>query len=182
MGSFLARTSRAAVALPGSFLQLHTSHAVSFSSTLRNTMPAASQSPTDGNCYSPTVYVHHTPSLLHLSPRTTTRSSLHLSALLSLSYWHRWKAVQYFYHSLLTRSSQTNDIRCRSVLLAIACSRSLINTLCKAAQCLSPIPSPASVAATAEPAMFLQQLVLLVPSARRHQWVQASICWQMPAS
>lgn len=33
------------------------------------------------------------------------RSSLLFSALLSLSYWHRWKAVQYFYHSLLTRLS-----------------------------------------------------------------------------
>jgi hypothetical protein len=38
-------------------------------------------------------------SSLHPSPRTVTRSSLHSSSLLPLSYWHRWKAVQYFYQS-----------------------------------------------------------------------------------
>ena len=50
-------------------------------------------------CLHPLRFVH----LLALS--LFPRSSLLFSALLSLSYWHRWKAVQYFYHSLLTRLS-----------------------------------------------------------------------------
>jgi hypothetical protein len=61
----------------------------------------------DGNCYSPTVYIHHrilfasSVSLLALPSHALLHLTL-FSALLSLSYWHRWKAVQYFYHSLLT--------------------------------------------------------------------------------
>ena len=43
--------------------------------------------------------------LFRLLALPVTRSSLLFSALLSLSYWHRWKAVQYFYLSLLTRLS-----------------------------------------------------------------------------
>lgn len=43
--------------------------------------------------------------LFRLLTLPVTRSSLLSSALLSLSYWHRWKAVQYFYLSLLTRLS-----------------------------------------------------------------------------
>lgn len=66
-------------------------------------------------------------------------------------------------------------------LLADARIRSLINTPGKAAQCLSPIPFPASVAATAGLAMSLRQLVRLALFVRRRQWVQASIRWPMLA-
>lgn len=77
-----------------------------------------------------------------------------------------------------------------TILFLLACSRSpsqpdhrrsLPNTLRKAAQCLPPIPSPASVGATAEPAMSLPPQVLPAPSAHRHPLVPASTCWPMLA-
>jgi hypothetical protein len=149
----------------------------------------------DGNCYPPTVYIHHILFASTVRSSPPSHALLYLTfvsaLLLSLSYWHRWKAVQYVYLSLLTRlslatvASRSPSTRCRiticslpdRLLLADARIRSLLNTPWKAAQCLSPIPFPVSVAATAELAMSLRQLVLLALFARRRRWVQASICW-----
>ena len=130
-----------------------------------------------------------TSSSLRPSPRSVTRSSLgtlqRIAVLVILAPLESCPVLlPLSSYSFVSRYRHRQVAICSPsdcAPLADAHIRSLINTPRKAAQCLSPIPSPASVAATAEPAMSLRQLVLLALFARRRQWVQASTCWPMLA-
>jgi hypothetical protein len=97
-GSFLSATPLRAVAPPSSFYIYYNMPAAQNSSLIKWQSPRGHW----------IVYILYLNSLsLCLSATSTvTRSSLRFSSLLSLSYWHRWKAVQYFYQSLLTRLFQ----------------------------------------------------------------------------
>ena len=89
------------------FLQPHVLQPNSLSSAQHLIMPATTRSHRQWQLLF--ALCLHLPHPLRFTRLLTLPHALLLvlfSALLSLSYWHRWKAVQYFYHSLLTRSSQ----------------------------------------------------------------------------
>lgn len=150
-------------------------------SSSHSTIPSTSLLIINGACYTVSALIVDNQ---HLASQFTSLSSLPITLFITV------KLIAVLVILALLESCLSTS----TILFLLASSRSrppsppdqtrrsLLNTLRKAAQCLSRTPSPASVAATAGPATSLPQRGLLVPSAPRLPWVLALTRWPTPAS